>query len=710
MDKFIINSLNRYISKDICRNGFLNIDIIFNDEFNIEDFSNSGCNNKCLNNPKINKCKDSIMGCMFVTLSKCLDFLNQFLKVNEGFYHKHISIMNYSYNFNEKNIIFTFNTNYDTSKKNKIRIFDIFFNQLWITHISYLVLYIYKKCYFFNNKSEIDLLIKGFFFEFETNRVDDEDCSDDLLQNIDNKNNSDFNEKKNLLTDYKNSIIAIFFKKFAKVVNIITVEFLTNYDNNLPEFKTFCKKISKFPIKKYNTIDNLCQHFANYSIEVLLSKLITWDKILFLLLDNKVSKGNKNQKIDEQLYINKGNEENTEFNKLFDEDIILNFNKYFEPFLNNIDEKMLDVVKHKKNIDAFLLDKNIDEKFLLDNVKKMIKSYPNYLLNLIYVFNKSKNKINKNMDIHCNNSNSKINNNKISDIHFKQTKFTENELTINKSEFYNINTNYLKSENLRYNSSNEDADDKKITSDTAGNNKKNNLITSDEQINNINLKSKLANKEKYESIGFMDSRLSSGCSYKKDFDFYFYDNLTHIFSYRKKQILFEKIKDFSFIHKYNNYITHNLTISFDKHERSVFTLIPEYACQRKKFIKAKKNEIIDCLKFINKIKLNNEKLNIIFYEYLKKESNKIENFIFRQNENQLNSHESRIFADINFSNIIEDTSIFSEIKNLTDNKNNSEEQGFFSYRLGHFLFIYRRPGKHSFQRIDQLIEYLINQD
>ena len=41
----------------------------------------------------------------------------------------HFTIMEYSYNFNEKNVIHTFLECNDSSKKNKVRLFDIL--QLW---------------------------------------------------------------------------------------------------------------------------------------------------------------------------------------------------------------------------------------------------------------------------------------------------------------------------------------------------------------------------------------------------------------------------------------------------------------------------------------------------------------------------------------------------------------------------------------------------
>ena len=57
--------------------------------------------------------------------------------------------MDYNYNFNEKNVIHTFLCIYDSSKKNKVTIYDIPFMNKWNFQIEGLVLTIYRDSFLF---------------------------------------------------------------------------------------------------------------------------------------------------------------------------------------------------------------------------------------------------------------------------------------------------------------------------------------------------------------------------------------------------------------------------------------------------------------------------------------------------------------------------------------------------------------------------------
>jgi hypothetical protein len=47
-------------------------------------------------------------------------------------------------------------------------------------------------------------------------------------------------------------------------------DIIKEFFDDFPSFYEFCGGLYKFPIKKYNHIDYVCHHFANYSIKTLL--------------------------------------------------------------------------------------------------------------------------------------------------------------------------------------------------------------------------------------------------------------------------------------------------------------------------------------------------------------------------------------------------------------------------------------------------------
>ena len=218
--RFMIESLNKFITLYSSLKGFFNIDIVINEESMFEFH----CFKDRHKNKKLNK---FMMGCA----QNILKVFNTIFEFNEGFFHKHFTILDYSYNFNEKNVIHTFPSYNDSSKKNKIRVFDIPFIEKWNFHISTLIMIIYRDLFGFLNNN----------------------------QNY----NNDENQEKSLKT---------FYQLFSNIHSLISREFFQYYELVLPDFFNFCERMSKYPLDKYNCIDSVCQHFTNNSLEILLRK------------------------------------------------------------------------------------------------------------------------------------------------------------------------------------------------------------------------------------------------------------------------------------------------------------------------------------------------------------------------------------------------------------------------------------------------------
>jgi hypothetical protein len=139
--------------------------------------------------------------------------------------------MDYSYNFNEKDVIHTFLCINDSSKKNRIRIYDIPFMDRWCYQISSLLMIIYRDSF-------------GFLVNPKNKSVDEK------LSEIDYHEN--------------------FSKLFAKIHNNIAEELFEYYEKVIPNYFEFCYKMSETPLDKYNCLDNLCQNFAIKSMNYLL--------------------------------------------------------------------------------------------------------------------------------------------------------------------------------------------------------------------------------------------------------------------------------------------------------------------------------------------------------------------------------------------------------------------------------------------------------
>ena len=219
---FMIKNLSKFLTQYTSLKGFFNLDVVINED-NIFEF-------RCTHNKECNK---AINNNMFGCVVGILGCINSIFGFNEGFFHKHFTIMEYSYNFNEKNVIHTFLSCNDSSKKNKIRIYDIPFMERWNYQIAGLLLYLYREMFGFLN---------------------------------DNKNISR-NSQPILKTSHEN-----FAQLFNEISKNISDEVFLYYEDVLPDYYGFCKSISNSPLDKYNCLDNLCQNFANNSIITLLKK------------------------------------------------------------------------------------------------------------------------------------------------------------------------------------------------------------------------------------------------------------------------------------------------------------------------------------------------------------------------------------------------------------------------------------------------------
>jgi len=219
IQEFIIRNLCKFLTQYTSFKGFFNLDIVMNEDnvFEFQCTNNKACNKKINNN-------------MFGCVVNSLGLINWFFGFNEGFFHKHFSIMDYSYNFNEKNVIHTFLCINDSSKKNKVRIYDIPFMDKWNYQIAGLLLTIYRDSF-------------GFLSSYK---------------------NYEKKQKKEI--DFHGN----FAKLFQEVHNNIITDLFKYYENVIPDFYKFCTNISVSPLDKYNCLDNLCQNFTNNSIKMLI--------------------------------------------------------------------------------------------------------------------------------------------------------------------------------------------------------------------------------------------------------------------------------------------------------------------------------------------------------------------------------------------------------------------------------------------------------
>ena len=287
--KFMMSSLSRFIKLYTSLKGFFNIDIVINEESMFEFH--------CFKEKKKNKTLNKMM---MNCARRFLKVINLLFEFNEGFFHKHFTVLDYSYNFNEKDVIHTFPSYNDSSKKNKIRIYDIPFIEKWNYYIATLIMIVYKDLFGFLNENK------------------------DYL-------NNEYQEKSS-----KN-----FFKIFSNVHETISNEFFQSYEIVLPDYFNFCERMSKYPLDKYNSIDSICQHFTNNSLEILLRK-----NIIFF------SPFNVLYKINNDKFYNRPN-----------------LNSIFEPYLILVDSNLKFFLEQKEKKEEYLEEKNYNIKTYFDQLK-----------------------------------------------------------------------------------------------------------------------------------------------------------------------------------------------------------------------------------------------------------------------------------------------------------------------------------------------------
>ena len=301
---FLLQSLAKFLSQYVAFKGFLNIDIVINED-NRFDFQ--CCHNKACNRAF----NDKMFSCMVCVLR----FFNCLFHFNEGFFHQHFSIMDYSYNFNEKNVIHTFLSINDSSKKNKLRIFDIPFLDRWCYQIASLLLIIYRESF-------------GF------------------LGNPMNK----FEEEKNIENDNQTN----FSHLFAEIHNNITKDLFDYYKPVIPNYFEFCYKMSESPLDKYNWLDNLCQNFAIKSMHYLLKNNVIFFTPFEVVFRNEINK-NKSDIVNSPV-----------------------LNSIYEPYLILVDDKLIQYLKQKEKKREYLIKKGMDIKVYFKNLKQINKEKPHY--------------------------------------------------------------------------------------------------------------------------------------------------------------------------------------------------------------------------------------------------------------------------------------------------------------------------------------------
>lgn len=228
LKSFFLSFISNKLSMDTSYQGFFHIDIIINDE------QMSKCNP--LSCACVSKSvKKSCSNFTYNLLNSLLNKLNFVFSANDGFFHKHLAVNNLSYNFNEKNVIYIFPHYTDSSLKNKIRIFDIPFHQKWSKMVASLIIQVYIESFDFLN----------------------------------------FGKEKQKQTN--------FIPNFKEITEQIITEFFTYYEKGLPDYQSFCDVIAETPLKGYNIIDNVCQHFANVSSEELIKKTSKYHPIFHVM-------------------------------------------------------------------------------------------------------------------------------------------------------------------------------------------------------------------------------------------------------------------------------------------------------------------------------------------------------------------------------------------------------------------------------------------
>jgi hypothetical protein len=536
IDKFFLSSLNKYILQYTTYKGFFNIDIVLNEDSMVDLHC---CTTK--------KYKKACNNFTFKFLSKFLNCFNLFFDCNEGFFHKHFNILDNSYNFNEKNIIYTFPSCFDSSKKNKIRIFDIPMLEKWTCEIGYMILQIWKDNHGLGmiNKKERDRIL----------------------------NDNNFKEKS------KEKILNF----FKITIDNISSDLFSLYEEAFPNFYLFCNRISKFPLNKYNCIDNLCQHFTNSSLQVLLQNNL----IFFHPFDIVYGEGNDLSNGKGPLGLggvieNQNNNENQIDSDNFSNLTLPNLKVVIEPYMIYIDKNLMKYIDVKEKKEKFLNKMKMDLDRYLEELKMVNSEKIHY--NLILGFEKQ--------------GMSGLNNN----INIQKTKLNLESLIKNNSD--KINIGELQEEIV----------------ETESTLKYNHDLT------------------------LVESHTFFTLPDKYHYDFSFLLNLSYFFIYKLTQDVRDKIQNFNLLKRYLISLETSQTMSFDGHEVSLLKNTPRNKAQIKAQCKKTKAILLKNFEQMFKVKSYSENMLLIFYNYMKSvvlniKSQKI------KNNNEINIREVSNFAD-----------------------------------------------------------------
>ena len=295
--EFLLPSLSKFLRQYSAFKGFLNIDLIINEDNKFEF--------QCSNNKACNR---TINEKMFWCVVGSLKVINWIFGFNEGFFHEHFNIMDYSYNFNEKNVVHTFLTINDSSKKNRVRVFDIPFLDKWCYQIASLLFTIYRDSF-------------GFL------------CNKDYL------------EKQKSSIDFHTN----FAKLFSEIHDNVTTELFEYYEKVIPNYFEFCYKTSEAPLDKYNILDNLCQNFAKKSLNYLLKNNVIFFSPYEIVFEEELTRANfKKDLINEP-----------------------NLKHIYEPYLILVDGNFKKYLDKKEKKDKFLKDNFITKKAFFYKLKRI---------------------------------------------------------------------------------------------------------------------------------------------------------------------------------------------------------------------------------------------------------------------------------------------------------------------------------------------------
>lgn len=277
LQSFFEDSISKSIIKHVTFEGFTSIDVISNEDGMVD----LHCYKGRKQNRNLNKFLGKIFDCG-------LSIVNKFFNLNEGFFHKHLSILGFSYNFNHTNTVETVPTEIDSSLRNKLRVFDVLFLKSWAITLAKLTMILWKIKF---------QLFRKFCFDKKADT------------------------NKDTVWYYDFDLGSLVRNDILKIIQ----EYFEYYSTSLPDYGLFSQNLSEFVKKKYNMIDNICQHFANKSLDILLKENITDYTILHF-----------------------------KYNALVERQIIPKFDKILEPYFIHIDSLYEQYVNYWSDKQSFI--------------------------------------------------------------------------------------------------------------------------------------------------------------------------------------------------------------------------------------------------------------------------------------------------------------------------------------------------------------------